>query len=111
LNSGLCTCNRHSTSWAIPTVHFALVILEMKCWELFSWAGLKLGSSSSQPSFSQVAKITGKSHWCPAQPIHFCKLRMLSVNHVPCTITCKEKWTTKKFLLPLWYQPSRNLIH
>jgi hypothetical protein len=28
--------NRHSTAWATPLVHFALVILEMESWKLFA---------------------------------------------------------------------------
>jgi hypothetical protein len=47
LNSGLCTCKAGTLiTWAIPPVHFALLILEM---ELFAWAGLELTFSWSQP--------------------------------------------------------------
>jgi hypothetical protein len=41
--------SRHSTTWATPPVHFALVILEMGYQELFARAGFELWSSQSQP--------------------------------------------------------------
>jgi hypothetical protein len=36
------------TTWAIPPVHFALVILEMESHELFAWAVLGQWASQSQ---------------------------------------------------------------
>jgi hypothetical protein len=50
--------SRHFTTWAIPLVHFALVILEMG-----------VSQTIILPiSASQVAKIIGVSHWHPAEP-------------------------------------------
>jgi hypothetical protein len=43
LNSGL------FTTWATPSAHFALVILEMGSLELFAWAALEPQSSHPQP--------------------------------------------------------------
>jgi hypothetical protein len=48
--------SRHSTAWATPPVHFALVILEMWSHELLAWAGLRVILLISA---SQVARITG----------------------------------------------------
>jgi hypothetical protein len=53
----LCSQSRYSITWAMPPVHFVLVILEMGSWELFAWAGLKQ---------DQVARITSVSHQYPA---------------------------------------------
>jgi hypothetical protein len=53
-----------STIWATPPVHFALVILEMGVLQTicldWPWTVILLISAS------QVARITGVSHWCPA---------------------------------------------
>jgi hypothetical protein len=38
--------SRYSTAWAIPLVHFALVILEMGSCILFAWAGLNFSPQS-----------------------------------------------------------------
>jgi hypothetical protein len=42
---------KHSTAWATPRVHFALVILEMGSHEPFAWAGLNCDS----PHFSLLS--------------------------------------------------------
>jgi hypothetical protein len=62
LNSGLYACTAGgSTAWTKPPVHFALVVLEMGSQELFlSWLASILTILASQ-----VAGITGVSHWCP----------------------------------------------
>jgi hypothetical protein len=41
--------SKHSTTWATPLVHFALVILEMGSHQLSVWAGLELWSSQILP--------------------------------------------------------------
>jgi hypothetical protein len=41
--------SRHSISWATPSVHFTLVILEMGSHKLFAQVGLELQSFWSQP--------------------------------------------------------------
>jgi hypothetical protein len=53
--------SRHSTAWATPPVHFALVILKMGSCELFppGWPQITILLISA----SQVAKIAGRSHW------------------------------------------------
>jgi hypothetical protein len=53
--------SRCSTTWATPPGHFALVILEVRSYKLFTWAGLEQKSSQSQPP--NLARITGVSHW------------------------------------------------
>jgi hypothetical protein len=60
LNSGLCRC---STTWVTPPGCFALII--------FGDGGLSVSPSWSQIlilpiSISQVLRIIGLSHWCPA---------------------------------------------
>jgi hypothetical protein len=61
--------SRCSKTWTIPSIHFALVILEMESHELFAQADLELQSSWSQPL--KVARITGVSHWHLAKPLLF----------------------------------------
>jgi hypothetical protein len=46
---GFTLAQQHSTAWATPPVHFALVILETDSLELFARAGLEPRSSQSQP--------------------------------------------------------------
>jgi hypothetical protein len=72
LNSVL---HKYPSAWATPPAHFALLILEMRCCKLFSRSGL-------EPWSSQVARITGVSHWCqdvyffawlaPVSPLYLC---------------------------------------
>jgi hypothetical protein len=52
---GFILSNQASPSWATPPAHFALVILEMRSWELFVQAGLKL--------LSQPPKEIGLKVW------------------------------------------------
>jgi hypothetical protein len=58
--------SRCSTAWAMLPVHFALVILEMGSCKLFPRADLLI-------SVSQVARITGVSHWHPILILLFLK--------------------------------------
>jgi hypothetical protein len=56
----LCSQSRHSTAYATPPVHFALVILMMGVsWTTF----LGLEFVILLISVSQVSRITGASHW------------------------------------------------
>jgi hypothetical protein len=63
-NWALCLQNRHSTTWATPPVHFALLsfgdgVLQTLC---TGWSPTVILLISA----SQVARMTGVSHWCPA---------------------------------------------
>jgi hypothetical protein len=65
-----CLQSRYSTTWATTPVHFALVILEMGVSQTIS-----LGWSQTMIlliSASQVATITGVSHWHPASCLEIC---------------------------------------
>jgi hypothetical protein len=69
--------SRHSTAWAILSVHFAVVILEMESCELFARAGLQPRSSWSQPP-----KYLGWQVWTTGTQIFWvfkrtCRLFML----------------------------------
>jgi hypothetical protein len=69
-----CLQSRHSTAWAIPPVHFALVILEIGVSWGLSWPQIAILPISS----SQVARITGVSHRCLAN--FFLKLLVASAR-------------------------------
>jgi hypothetical protein len=51
--------SRHSTAWATPLVHFALLILEMR--GLVNYFP-RLASTLHPPDLSLSARITGVSH-------------------------------------------------
>jgi hypothetical protein len=59
----MCLQSRHSTTWAKPPVHFALITLEMWVWTIcLGWPVTEIFLISA----SQVARITEMSHQCPA---------------------------------------------
>jgi hypothetical protein len=65
LKSGPHLQSRHSATWAVPPVHFALVILEIleiRSGKLFAWIDLRVQSF-------QVARITGVSHQHLSGPV------------------------------------------
>jgi hypothetical protein len=69
-----------SAPLAIPPIHF-VVILEMGSGELFFWAGLKHEPPDPSP---QVARVTGMSHWLPANLFQYAAKYMSSVIIAKC---------------------------
>jgi hypothetical protein len=64
--------SRHSTAWATPAVHCAVVILwRWRSLKLFAWAGLRLwsaritGATSSQPTLA----FYRWGNWTPEKPL------------------------------------------
>jgi hypothetical protein len=58
-----CLQSRCFTAWATPSVHFALVILEMRSQELFAQAGLELWSSWSYPPKQLRSLVWATGTW------------------------------------------------
>jgi hypothetical protein len=74
----LCLQSSHSYPWATPSVHFALVILEDGVsWTICPYWPLTM---ILQISASQVARITGMSHWYQALPYILNNLSTAYIN-------------------------------